>query len=175
MQPMRCNADIVENDFGYPQRQVRPHPEMQLRKRDLAGRELRARLRHSQFGDLVWLMPTSGIDLDDFAGDDLADGVVSVDQAETTSGQRKRPVEPLDIFRRELAFLQQTIDRHPRSTREELWHGTSSPKVPILAQDIPVAFLFDGRTMAFITARIVAFICDENASCAPAHLRRGSA
>jgi hypothetical protein len=40
---MRRDASIGEIDFGYPQRQVFPDLEMQVRERDLAGRPLGAK------------------------------------------------------------------------------------------------------------------------------------
>jgi len=51
---MRRNADVGQNASGFPQWQVGDDPEMQMRKRNVAGRHL-AQLRGSQFSDLFWL------------------------------------------------------------------------------------------------------------------------
>jgi hypothetical protein len=81
---MRRDTDIGKNAFGFPQRQINPDHEVPVRERNLAGRHLGAKLRDGWLGDVFRLVRASGIYLDDFAGDDLADRVPPVDQTEKT-------------------------------------------------------------------------------------------
>jgi len=63
----------------------------------------------------MWVVNACRVDLNDLVRDDLADGIVAINQAQGSQGEREGPVEPLDLLQLDVAILQQPTDRHRRS------------------------------------------------------------
>jgi hypothetical protein len=63
-------------------------------------------------GDFFGIVSASRIDLDNFAGDDFAKRIVTINKAQLVQRKRKCPVQSFDFFRLDLTFAQEPIDRH---------------------------------------------------------------
>ena len=67
-------------------------------------------------GNLPWIANTRRCDFDDFFGEDIHHGVVTIN-AEREQRNLERLVQPLDLFRLQLASLKKPIDGHGSSAR----------------------------------------------------------
>src|SRR5690348_6973465 len=63
-----------------------------------------AQFSRGALGDFPRVMDTAGIDLDDLARDDVADGIVAIDEVQGFQGEGEGPVEPFDLLRLDPAF-----------------------------------------------------------------------
>jgi hypothetical protein len=75
-------------------------------------------------GNLFGIADARRADLNDLAGDDVCHRIVAINEVQLAQGVGVGPVQPLDLFRPQIAAVEQPIDRHLSPiARVELYSG----------------------------------------------------